>query len=73
MLPTEHVPDSQRLRARAQECRTMAELLHARTTRLHLLEIAAEYENLSVKAAEHELQEADEQDSNEQDSNLKQL
>jgi len=51
----------------------MAELLHARTTRLHLLEIAAEYENLSEKAAEHELQEADEQDSNEQDSNLKQL
>jgi hypothetical protein len=61
MLPPDQVPDSQRLRARAQECRTMAELFHARTTRIHLLEIAAEYDNLSLKAAARELQEADAQ------------
>jgi hypothetical protein len=53
------VPDSARLRKRAQECRSLAELFHAQAARNHLLEIAADYDHLSMKAAAIELVEAD--------------
>jgi hypothetical protein len=53
------VPDSQRLRDCAEECRSMAELFHAQEARNHLLQIAADYDHLSMKAAARELADAD--------------
>ena len=53
--------DSQRLRDRAVECRSMAKLFRTRATRNHLLEIAADYDRLSMKAAALELVDADRQ------------
>jgi hypothetical protein len=53
------VPDSQRLRTCAQECRSLAKLFHSQAMRNHLLEIAANYDHLSMKAAAIELMDAD--------------
>jgi hypothetical protein len=61
MSPPVQVPDSQRLRERAVECRSLAELFRARAARNHLLEIAADYDHLSMKAAALELVDADRQ------------
>ena len=61
MSPPVQVPDSQRLRDRAVECRSMAKLFRTRATRNHLLEIAADYDRLSMKAAALELVDADRQ------------
>ena len=61
MSPQVQVPDSQRLRDRAVECRALAELFRAQAARNHLLEIAADYDHLSMKAAALELADADRQ------------
>jgi hypothetical protein len=59
MSPALRVPDSQRLRDRAKECRSIAELFHAQEMRNRLLQIAADYDHLSMKAAARELVDAD--------------
>ena len=59
MSPTLPVPDSQRLHDRAEECRSMAELFLAQEKRNRLLQIAADYDHLSMKAAALELVDAD--------------
>jgi hypothetical protein len=59
MSPTLPVPDSQRLHDRAAECRSMAELFLAQEKRNRLLQIAADYDHLSMKAAALELVDAD--------------
>jgi hypothetical protein len=53
------VPLSRVFRGRAEECRTMAELFRSEKTREHLLKVAADYENMSDRAAIFELQDAD--------------
>jgi hypothetical protein len=59
MSPTLPVPDSQRLHDRAEECRSTAELFHAQEKRNRLLQVAADYDHLSMKAAALELVDAD--------------
>jgi hypothetical protein len=59
MSPTLPVPDSQRLDDRAEECRSTAELFHAQEKRNRLLQVAADYDHLSMKAAALELVDAD--------------
>ena len=59
MSPILPVPDSQRLHDRAEECRSTAELFHAQEKRNRLLQVAADYDHLSMKAAALELVDAD--------------
>jgi hypothetical protein len=50
-------PKSQTWRARAEECRAIAESFHNTETRQRMLLVAAEYDKMAVKAAERELAE----------------
>jgi hypothetical protein len=60
MAISNSVPLSRRYRARAEECRRIAETLHGPETRLKLLRIAVDYDLMAMRAAALELQQADE-------------
>ena len=60
MAVSDNVPLSGRYRARAEECRRIAESLHGPETRLKLLRIAVDYDLMAMRAAAFELQQADE-------------
>jgi hypothetical protein len=47
--------DSRALRARAEECRALAETLRTPELRARMLKVVAEYEQLALAAAQREL------------------
>jgi hypothetical protein len=53
-------PTSKLFRDRAEECRTIADLVHVEKRRRLILKVAAEYERMADRAAAIELQQADE-------------
>jgi hypothetical protein len=60
MAVNDTVPLSRRYRARAEECRRIAESFHDGETLLKLLRIAQDYDWMAMRAAAFELQQADE-------------
>ena len=49
------VPESQRCRTRASECRTIAERLHVQIAREQMLKAAADYERMAREAEQREI------------------
>jgi hypothetical protein len=47
-------PQSQTWRARAEECRAMAQSIHNPVTRERMLRVAADYDEMAAMAAERE-------------------
>ena len=59
MAVSDNFPLSRRYRARAEECRRIAESFHDGETQLKLLRIAADYDWMAMRAAAFELQQAE--------------
>jgi hypothetical protein len=59
MAVSNNVPLSRRYRARAEECRWIAQSFHDGETQLKLLRIAADYDWMVMRAAAFELQQAE--------------
>jgi hypothetical protein len=59
MAVTDNIPLSRRYCDRAEECRRIAKSLHGPETRLKLMQIAADYDLMAMRAAALELQQAD--------------
>ena len=60
MAAINSVPVSRRYRARAEECRRIAQSFHSGETQLKLLRIAEDYDWMALRAAAIELEQADE-------------
>ena len=57
------VPDSRTLRKRAEDCRTLAEVVRHHEPRLKLLEIATDYDVMATQAETLEKQESEQVES----------
>jgi hypothetical protein len=55
MSPVVAIPESRRCRARARQCRTIAEQLHGQIARHHMLKAAADYERMANDAEQREI------------------
>lgn len=55
MPPLITVPESRRCRMRANECRMLAERLHAQLAREVMLKAASDYDRMAREAEEHEI------------------
>ena len=53
------IPDSHRFRARAEECRALAELFHSEKIRAQMRRLATDYDRMALQAAARELTQAD--------------
>ena len=53
------IPDSQKFRARAEECRALAESFHSQKVRIQMQQLAADYDRMALQAAGRELAQAD--------------
>jgi hypothetical protein len=53
------IPDSQKFRARAEECRALAESFHSQKVRIQMQQLAADYDRMAMQAAARELVQAD--------------
>lgn len=56
--PTE-IPDSHKFRARAEECRALADSFHNEKIRSQMRQLAADYDRMALQAAARELAQAD--------------
>ena len=55
MSPSITVPESRRCRMRANECRLLAERLHAQLAREVMLKAASDYDRMAHEAEQHEI------------------
>ena len=55
----DRIPDSQKFRARAEECRALAESFNSQRLRIQMRQLAADYDRMALQAAAHELVQAD--------------